>query len=57
MAAPRRIRTRLETKVMAAVLAVLVVLPAVTVWEVNRRLHEQMARDAELALSTASAAF
>jgi two-component system, NtrC family, sensor kinase len=57
MALNRRFGTRLETKVMAAVLAVLVALPAITLWEINRRLHEQMARDAKLALTTAQEAF
>jgi two-component system NtrC family sensor kinase len=50
-------RFSLETKVMAAVLAVLVILPAVTLWSVNRQMYAQMERDAELALSSARQSF
>lgn len=53
-------RTRrfgLQTKVMIAVLAVLVTLPAVTLVFVNRRLTEQMQQDAELARMTAQSSF
>src|SRR6185503_10725802 len=58
MAAPkRRLRFNLETKVMVAVLAVLVILPAITLWIVVQHLHRQMQRDAELALSTARSSF
>ncbi|HUR57390.1 MAG TPA: ATP-binding protein [Opitutaceae bacterium] len=58
MAAPnRRLRFSLETKVMVAVLAVLVTLPAITLWIVDQHLHEQMQRDAELALTTARGSF
>src|SRR5690242_4337871 len=54
MAEPRRpVRVRLETKVMIAVLAVFVTLPALTLWMVNRRLREQRERDAQLGLTTA----
>src|SRR6266498_1472620 len=49
----RSVRVRLETKVMVAVLAVFITLPAITLWMVNQRLREQMHRDADLALSTA----
>src|SRR3954469_25803802 len=50
-------RFSLETKVMAAVLAVLIILPAVTLLSVNRQMYAQMQRDAELALSTARQSF
>ncbi len=50
-------RFSLETKVMVAVLAVLVLLPTLMVWRVDRQMHAQMARDAALALSTASGSF
>ena len=53
---PPSSRVRLETKVMAAVLAVLVALPAITVWIVDRYLSKQVQRDADLALSTARSA-
>src|SRR5947207_1247148 len=54
MAETRRpVRVRLETKVMIAVLAVFIALPAATLWMVNQRLREQMQRDADLALTTA----
>src|SRR4051812_4639638 len=39
-------RFSLETKVMAAVLAVLVILPALTLWNVDRGMRTQMQVDA-----------
>ena len=42
---------------MVAVLTVLVALPTITVWLVDRNLREQVQRDADLALSTARASF
>ena len=50
-------RVRLETKVMVAVLTILVALPTITVWLVDRYLREQVQKDADLALSTAQASF
>ena len=50
-------RIRLETKVMVAVLTVLVALPAITLWIVDRHMREQVQRDADLALSTARTSF
>lgn len=47
----------LQTKVLVAVLAVLVTLPAVTLIIVNQRFTEQVAQDAELASSTAQSSF
>jgi signal transduction histidine kinase/ActR/RegA family two-component response regulator len=52
-----RLRLTLQTKVMVAVLVVLVALPAITLWIVDGQLHRQMQFDAELALSTAQQAF
>jgi signal transduction histidine kinase/ActR/RegA family two-component response regulator len=58
MAEPGRpIRFSLLAKVMAAVAAVLIALPAVTGWIVHRRLERQMQQDALLALRTAKASF
>lgn len=51
--ARRPFRVSLQTKVMVAVLGVLVALPAVMLWLVDRRLHRQMELDAEIAHSTA----
>src|ERR1051326_5140810 len=56
-AARPRARLSLRAKVMAAVLAVLVALPLITLWLVDQRLWEQMQRDAERALSTARLSF
>jgi two-component system, NtrC family, sensor kinase len=53
----RRLRTRLETKVMVAVVVVLVALPVIMLWTVDRRLREQMQRDADVGLSTARSSF
>jgi two-component system, NtrC family, sensor kinase len=50
-------RVRLETKVMVAVLTVLVALPSITLWIVDRHMREQVQRDADLALSTARTSF
>jgi two-component system NtrC family sensor kinase len=50
-------RVRLQTKVMVAVLAVLIVVPALMVWRVDRQMRAQMDRDAALALETANASF
>lgn len=53
----RRRRLSLETKVMAAVLAVLILLPAATLWVADQKLREQLRADADLALGTAQRAF
>ena len=42
---------------MVAVLTVLVALPAITLWIVDRHMREQVQRDADLALSTARTSF
>lgn len=58
MSEARRIRRfSLETKVMAAVLAVLIILPAATFLNVRRQMRAQMQRDAELALSAGRQSF
>jgi len=58
MTAPSRgPRVRLETKVMVAVLAVLVALPITTLWIVDRHLQEQVRRDADFALAGARTSF
>src|SRR3954471_3056364 len=58
MAEPARsYRFSLQAKVMAAVVAVLVALPIITLVIVDQRLRDQMQLDANLALSTARASF
>jgi len=58
MAGARRVsRVSLETKVMVAVLVVLVALPAVMLWLVDRRMQQQIAVDADIALQTARGSF
>ncbi len=53
----RPFRLSLQAKVMAAVLTLLVVLPAITLWVVDRSLTRQTQEDAGLALTTARAMF
>lgn len=50
-------RLSLETKVMAAVLAVLVLVPAAMLWIADQRLGDQLRSDADLARTTAQRAF
>lgn len=58
MSAPRQaFRVSLQTKVMAAVLAVLLALPALTLWLVNARITRQMELDARQALAIAHESF
>ncbi len=58
MAEPRvGFRVRLGTKVMVAVLAVLIALPAVTLWTVNSRIRRQMEVDARFVLAMARDSF
>ncbi len=52
---PRRLS--LETKVMAAVLAVLVAVPAITLWVVDGTLEGQLQREARLLATTARGSF
>ena len=53
----RPLRLSLQTKVLTAVLALLVLLPAVTLWIVDRQISRQTRDDAGLALTTARAVF
>ena len=53
----RPIRVSLQAKVMAAVLSLLVLLPAATLWIVDRSISAQTHDDAALALTTARAFF
>ncbi|MBI4625280.1 MAG: response regulator [Verrucomicrobia bacterium] len=58
MSAPHRaFRVSLEAKVMAAVLTVLIALPAITLWIMNDRMSRQMEIDARLALAIAHNSF
>lgn len=50
-------RLSLQAKVMAAVLTLLILLPATTLWVVNHRITQQTQDDAGLALITARAFF
>ena len=54
---PRRLRINLQAKVMAAVLTLLIVLPAITLWLVNQSITRQTRDDAGQALTTARATF
>ena len=58
MAEPSRaLRFSLQAKVLAAVLSVLIALPALTLWLVDDRITRQMEIDARLALSIARDSF
>ncbi|HYP17368.1 MAG TPA: ATP-binding protein [Opitutus sp.] len=57
MAASRRIRLSFQTKVLVAVLAVLVPLPVVTVWLVSDRIGVQMLDEARQTLTSAEDGF
>jgi signal transduction histidine kinase/ActR/RegA family two-component response regulator len=56
-ASSRGLRASLQTKVMVPVLAVLVLLPLLSLVIVDHWLREQMQRDANLALATAQQSF
>jgi signal transduction histidine kinase/CheY-like chemotaxis protein len=51
------LRFSLQAKVMAAVLTLLIVLPAITLWVVDRNITQQTHEDAASALTTARAVF
>ncbi|MDB6095312.1 MAG: hypothetical protein JWM32_2874 [Verrucomicrobia bacterium] len=53
----RKFRISLQAKVLMAVLALLVTLPAVTLWIVDRRISRQTREDASRALETSRAVF
>ena len=53
----RPFRLSLQAKVMAAVLTLLIVLPAITLWIVDRSITRQTLEDAGSALTTARAVF
>lgn len=57
MAAARKLRVSIQTKVLITVVAVLVLLPVVTVWIVDRHITAHMQDDAKQALATAEAVF
>lgn len=54
---PHRIRLSFQLKILLPVLAVLVLLPAVTLWIVNRYVSRQTEDEARQALQTAEAVF
>ncbi|MEO6874094.1 MAG: ATP-binding protein [Opitutaceae bacterium] len=53
----RPLRFSLQAKVMAAVMTLLIVLPAITIWVVDRSITRQTREDAGSALTTARAVF
>ncbi len=52
-----RLRFGFQTKVLVPVLALLVLLPALTLWIVDRHISDQMEEEASSTLSTAEAVF
>ena len=57
MSARRKVWLSLESKVMAAVIVVLVALPAITLWVVDRQVTRQIRIDAAQSASTARESF
>jgi signal transduction histidine kinase len=53
----RRVRLSLQAKVLVVVLAFLVLVPAITLWLVNRHVTRQMQEDSRQTLATAEAVF
>src|ERR1043165_4111789 len=53
----RSIRLSLQAKVLVVVLAFLVLVPAITLWLVNRHVSRQVQDEARLTLETAEAVF
>jgi hypothetical protein len=57
MRSPSGVRFSFQTKVLAPVLAFLVLLPTITLWIINRQISGQALADARQTLSTADAVF
>ncbi len=57
MRVPSRLRFSFQAKVLAPVLAFLVLLPSLTLWIINRQISEQALADGRQTLTTAEAVF